>query len=161
MQADLILHFSFFIYIYHFFYYLFLSFSFSFWFTCLVHRFFLLCVFGQTLTNAQFHTNVYRYVKYIAQSCCESVMDILFLRDCIWTQFMLITARFLLLLLLLLLTLCFCGRTATSTFHPRTGRTSTSTSLPTTPRTASGATSPCLPPPAFSSRATATPSCWT
>ena len=33
-----------------------------------------LCVFGQTLTNAQFHTNVYKYVKYIAQSCCESIM---------------------------------------------------------------------------------------
>ena len=33
-----------------------------------------LCVFAQTLTNAQFHTNVYKYVKYIAQSCCESIM---------------------------------------------------------------------------------------
>ena len=39
---------------------------------------FCVCVFGQTLTNAQFHTNVYKYVKYIAQGCCESVMDIFF-----------------------------------------------------------------------------------
>ena len=31
------------------------------------------CVFGQSLTNAQFHTNVYKYVKYIAQGCCEPV----------------------------------------------------------------------------------------
>ena len=38
-----------------------------------------MCVFGQTLTNAQFHTNVYKYVKYIAQSCCESVMDFIFI----------------------------------------------------------------------------------
>ena len=33
------------------------------------------CVFGQTLTNAQFDTNVCKYVKYIAQGCCESVRD--------------------------------------------------------------------------------------
>ena len=26
-----------------------------------------MCVFGQTLTIAQFHTSVYKYVKYIAQ----------------------------------------------------------------------------------------------
>ena len=39
---------------------------------------FFVCVFGQTLTNAQFHTNVYKYVKHIAQGCCDSVMDIFF-----------------------------------------------------------------------------------
>ena len=55
------------------------------------------CVFGQTLTNAQFDTNVCKYVKYIAQGCCESVMDFfvcLFLRGCIWTQFILIIMHF-------------------------------------------------------------------
>ena len=45
----------------------------------LLHRFFLfVCVLGQTLTSTQYHTNVYKYVKYVAQSCCESVMDIFF-----------------------------------------------------------------------------------
>ena len=46
------------------------------WFIGL-HRFFLLCVcfFGQTLTIAQLHTSVCKYVKYIVQGCCESVMD--------------------------------------------------------------------------------------
>ena len=48
------------------------------------------CVFGQTLAIAQFHTSVYKYVKYIAQGCCESVMDFFFLRGCTWTQFLLI-----------------------------------------------------------------------
>ena len=68
-----------------------LLFFFSLWFIGLLHRFFLLCVcvFGQTLTIAQFHTSVYKYVKYIAQGCCESVMDI-FLRGCTWTLFLLI-----------------------------------------------------------------------
>ena len=53
---------------------------FSLWFIGLLHRFFLFCVciFGQTLTIAQFHASVYKYVKYIAQGCCESVMDIFF-----------------------------------------------------------------------------------
>ena len=74
--------------------------SFSLWFIGLLRRFFLFaCVFGQTLTNAQFYTNVYKYVKYIAQGCCESVMDIFlnfiyFLRGCIWTQFILIIMHF-------------------------------------------------------------------
>ena len=51
-------------------------FLFPLWFIGLLHRFFLfcVCVFGQTI--AQFHTSVYKYVKYIAQGCCESVMDI-------------------------------------------------------------------------------------
>ena len=67
-----------------------------FFFFVVVHRssssvlsFVCVCVFGQTLTIAQFHTSVYKYVKYIAQGCCESVMDI-FLRGCTWTLFLLI-----------------------------------------------------------------------
>ena len=36
--------------------------------------FFLVCAFVQTLTNAQFHTNVY-VLKYLAQICCESLID--------------------------------------------------------------------------------------
>ena len=78
---------------------------FFFFFLVVVHRssssvlYFFVCVFGQILTNAQFHTNVYKYVKYIAQGCCESVMDIFlnfiyFLRGCIWTQFILIIMHF-------------------------------------------------------------------
>ena len=50
-----------------------------------------MCVFGQTLTNAQFHTNVCKYVKYIAQGCCESVMDIFFFKrlhmDTVYTDY--------------------------------------------------------------------------
>ena len=53
-----------------FFFFKLLFFSFSLWFVGL-HRFFLFCVFLVKLTNAQFHTNVYKYVKYVAQSCCE------------------------------------------------------------------------------------------
>ena len=79
--------------------------TFFFFFFVVVHRSsssvlsFFLCVFGQTLTNAQFHTNIFKYVKYIAQGCCESVMDIFFnfiyfLRGCIWTQFVLIIMHF-------------------------------------------------------------------
>ena len=79
--------------------------TFFFFFFVVVHRSsssvlsFFVCVFGQTLTNAQFHTNVYKYVKYIAQGCCESVVDIFFnfiyfLRGCIWTQFILIIMHF-------------------------------------------------------------------
>ena len=84
--------------IYYFFFFFFFSFLFV-----VVHRSsssvlsFCVCVFGQTLTNAQFHTNVYKYVKHIAQGCCESVMDIFlyfFLRGCIWTQFILIIMHF-------------------------------------------------------------------
>ena len=58
-------------------FFFFFFFFFSLWFIGLLHRFFFLCVcvFGQTLTNAQFPTNVCKYVKYIAQGCCESVMN--------------------------------------------------------------------------------------
>ena len=35
---------------------------------------FFMCVFVQTLTTAQFHTNIY-VLKYLAQICCESLMD--------------------------------------------------------------------------------------
>ena len=58
----------------------------SLWFIGLLHRFFLpffvcllllflVCAFVQTLTNAQFHTNVY-VLKYLAQICCESLIDV-------------------------------------------------------------------------------------
>ena len=67
----------------------------------------LRCVFAQFHTNVpQFHTNVYTYVKYIDQSCCETLMDIgievwllffffffffifffFYARACTWTQF--------------------------------------------------------------------------
>ena len=109
LHADLLLHFFFFflsllkkkIFLS---FLLFFFFFFSLWFIGLLHRFFLFCVciFGQTLTIAQFRTNVYKYVKYIAQGCCESVMDILFLflRGCIWTQFILIIMHFSNLILL-------------------------------------------------------------
>ena len=49
-----------------------------------------LCVFGQTLTTAQFHTSVYKHVKYIAQGCCESVMEFFFKRlhlDTVFTDY--------------------------------------------------------------------------
>ena len=52
--------------------------------------FLCVCVFGQTLTIAQFHTSVYKYVKYIAQGCCESVRDIFFKRlhmDTVFTDY--------------------------------------------------------------------------
>ncbi len=74
LHADLLLHFSFLI--------TFVLFCCSFF--VVVHRSsssvlsFCVCVFGQTLTNAQFHTNVYKYVKYKAESCCESVMIFFF-----------------------------------------------------------------------------------
>ena len=63
------------------FYYLFFYFFFFlFFFFVVVHRSsssvlsFCVFFFFETLTNAQFHTNIHKYVKYIAQSCCESVM---------------------------------------------------------------------------------------
>ena len=52
--------------------------------------FFLMGVFVQTLTNVQFHTNVY-VLKYLAQICCESLMDVgikfrlLFLKRLQWS----------------------------------------------------------------------------
>ena len=54
--------------------------SFSLWFIGLLHRFFLsVCVYFWSNSNkAQFHTNVYNYVKYTAQRCCESVMAFFF-----------------------------------------------------------------------------------
>ena len=89
-------YFTFFLSFFYFlFYFIFYTFSF---FLVVVHRsyssffssfFLLVCAFVQTLTNAQFHTNVYA-LKYLAQICCESLMDVgikfrLFWRGCIWS----------------------------------------------------------------------------
>ena len=64
MQTYYLIHYFFLFLFFSFFFFFFFLFFLPLWFIGLLHRFFLFRVcFGQTLTNAQFHTNVYKYVK--------------------------------------------------------------------------------------------------